>query len=239
MPEERDKSAPIVKGQPKASLKEDLFGRSLLKPGEARSKPQQEVAQDTTPITVETVQAPAKVDAPAPAAPKTASQPSPASRRSRAKAHAETASATTSATMEAQLPAMLPKIVPVRVVEGPKNRREWGRPVLGAILRKREPSYANGRQVAVRLSAASTEQIEKIREAMQAISGFADPLKDAEFARVAIEFLLRVLDVTEVDLAQAYSDERIRYSLWTGEVRVESVLLDYLEKELLQRFSRE
>jgi len=114
----------------------------------------------------------------------------------------------------------------------PRRIKPSQRPDADTIIRRRNASLVEGRQVAVRLSLATTQEIDAICQAIKQVSGFKDPLLDAEFARVAIEFLLRVLRSRHIDLAQAYTDIATRYSLRLGETRVETVLLEYLEEEL-------
>lgn len=215
MPEQPPKPNPTIKNSSLGSLKKSLFSSSRLKPGEVPPKEVREQAATSSVIERPAVEAvPEKREAAEPKAPLQINEVS--------EALSPTSVTYTPASTESQKPASKP---------GPRKPR-LARAAVGSIQRRRDASVSSGRQVAVRLSSATCQELDKIYKDIKEASQLQDPLKDAEIVRVAVEFLLRVIGVRNISLAQAYEGDA-RYSLILGESRVETILLEFLESEVV------
>ena len=203
MPEQPPKPNPTIKNSSLGSLKKSLFGSSRLKPGEVLPKEVREQAATSSVIERPAVEAVPE-------------------KREASEALSPTLVTYTPASTESQKPASEP---------GPRKPRQ-ARAAVGSIQRRRDASVSSGRQVAVRFSRATCQELDKIYKDIKEASQLQDPLKDAEIVRVAVEFLLRVIGVRDISLAQAYEGDA-RYSLMLGESRVETILLEFLESEVV------
>lgn len=229
MQEQQPKPSPAIKDSSPGSLRKSLFSGSRLKPGDVRPREARQERAATSAVEPATPVREPRREVRETESAASVTPPALSSKTEANESSAVTVVADVRPPVESRGPAATSSV--------PPKRKAW-RPTRTTILRKRDASFTEGRQVAVRLSAASTREIDQICEAIRQASGFEDPLKDAEFVRVAVDFLLRILDVRKINLADAYEGDA-RLSLILGDLRVETLLMELLEREIVDLLKRE